>query len=206
MPAFRVIALTGGIGSGKSAVARYLAGRGVHVYDSDSRAKALYAENPGMVSAIEDSLGLSLRGSGGIFSPALLAKAVFSSTASLRKVESVVHPAVLDDFRHWLSGLPEYGPGFPYPVPFVIMESAIVASLPLFKGVYDALVLVDAPEGLRTERVISRSGLTRGEVAARMARQSYDIASADAVINNDLGFDALRSRTELALRVVLANI
>ena len=89
------VLLTGGIGSGKSAVASYLESKGIPVYDSDSRTKALYDSDPDLVPSLERALGVSLRKEDGSFDRKALSSVIFSDKKALSKVESIVHPAVL---------------------------------------------------------------------------------------------------------------
>ena len=90
------ILITGGIGSGKSVLSRYLESRGVPVYDSDSRAKALYDSEMG--EAVESLFGVCLRDGNGRFDRKALASLVFADRSKLEKLEGIVHPAVLKDF------------------------------------------------------------------------------------------------------------
>ena len=92
------IILTGLIGSGKSAVSALLGERGIPVYDSDARTKALYDENPTLVPALEKMLGIPLRTAGGTLDRKALAAVIFNDAAAREQVEAVVYPAVLEDF------------------------------------------------------------------------------------------------------------
>ena len=172
----KTVLVTGGIGSGKSSVCALLRERGVPVYDADSRTKALYDSSPGLLDRMEDALGLPLRGEGGLLDRKALSAVIFSDTVARRTVEDVVYPAVLDDFRRWRSTFAD--------APFVVLESAVALSHPLFDGVFDAVVLVDAPEELRIARVMRRDGLSRAEVLGRMAAQELPFHRADIVLTN----------------------
>ena len=197
------VLLTGGIGSGKSAVASYLESKGVPVYDSDSRTKALYDSDPSLVPSLERALGVSLREEGGTFDRKALSSVIFSDKEALSKVESIVHPAVLEDFIRWkvecasrLCGGGHYG------IPFVVMESAIALEKPLFKDVFDAVVMVTSPVAMRVERAVRRDGSDPSAVLSRIRNQRFDLMDADAVINNDLDKEELRWRTDLAMNIV----
>jgi len=197
----KTVALTGGIGSGKTAVAKFLASKGIPVYDSDSAAKFLYDRDADLVRKLEEALGVDLRLPDGHFDKKALASKIFSDPDALSTTESIVHPAVLQDFLTW-KALQKDVPSFAGQPPFVIMESAIVAKLPLFKDSYDALVLVTAPDEMRIRRVMERDGLSREKILSRMAAQSFDITQADAIINNDLDFETLHQRTEIAFKIL----
>ena len=176
--------VTGGIGSGKSVVSRLLEERGVPVYDADSRTKALY-DGP-LLERIEAAFGCSF---GRPVDYAALGRAAFASPESLSLLESLVHPAVLEDFTAWRSRCGE--------VPFVVLESAIILGKPLFDGCYDGVVLVYAPVEQRLERVLRRNpSLSEEDVLRRMASQSFDFGRADYLIINDSTLDALSGQVD----------
>lgn len=183
----KTVLLTGGIGSGKSVVAAWLASRGVPVYDSDSRTRSLY-DGP-LTEKLEEAIGVPLRDPcTGVFSSSLLAKAIFSDAAALAKTEAIVHPLVLEDFIRWKDALPQQ-------TPFAVMESAIALSKSLFSGLFDAVVMVVAPE----EKRLEWSSRPESEMRRRMASQDIDAALADAVIVNDSDLPTLFERTDSAL-------
>lgn len=95
----RTVAVTGGIGSGKSAVCSILAERGIPVYDSDSAAKNLYRKDDTLLDSIEEAFGCGIRQADGSLDRARLASIAFSAPDKLRQLESIVHPAVLTDFK-----------------------------------------------------------------------------------------------------------
>ena len=97
----RTLLITGGIGSGKSEVCRYLAEKGVSVYNADSAAKRLYEQDKYLVANIEKALGCSLLNHYGQLDRRKLSSIVFSSSEALAKLESMVHPIVLEDFLNW---------------------------------------------------------------------------------------------------------
>ena len=203
----KTVILTGGMGSGKSAVARYLESRGVPVYDSDSRTKSLYDRDPFLVPALERELGVSLRDAAGRLDRKKLASLIFSDRSAKARVESLVYPAVLADFRRWKRG--PRPAGWTYgPVPFVALESAVILSHPLFDGLGDKVVLVDAPEEIRLSRCLSRDGSTAEEALRRIRSQSFDLARVDAVLDNGGPLDAIPQRADdvfLNLFTIFAN-
>ena len=97
----KTIAVTGGIGSGKSEVCSILSSRGIPVYDSDSAAKRLYREDDSLLDSVEGAFGQSFRTTNGDPDLKKLASVVFSSPEKLKTLESLVHPAVKEDFRRW---------------------------------------------------------------------------------------------------------
>lgn len=193
------VLVTGGIGSGKSAVCQYLEEQGVPVYDCDSHAKALYCSDPTLVNCLEEALKISLRDSDGRFDKNRLAAAIFSDRKALAIVDSIVHPAVLADFQRWKET-------YEADSPFVVMESAIALDNPLFDGLFDAVAVVTAPESIRIERACLRDGASREKIIARIRSQKSRTDSADVIINNDLDPETLRHRTDLAFRIIKSSI
>ena len=158
-----IIVLTGGIGSGKSQVCRVLSEKyGFHVYEADAKVKDLYDTHPDLLNRIESALGASFRNKEGSFVPSSLAKVIFSDSNALETVESFVFPALIDDFKTWMSGITDDLP--------VVFESATILEKPQFIGFGDCTVLVNAPYDLRLSRAAERDG-SRVDAEARMSRQ-----------------------------------
>lgn len=189
----KTLLVTGGIGSGKSAVCSLLEERGIPVYDSDSAAKRLYDTDPDLVRELEALFGTLLRQADGRFDRRKLAGLLFSDPEKLAALEAVVHPAVLRDFQAWRSR---------QRAPFVVIESAIALEKPLFDAAYDAVLLVTAPDAMRLERACRRDGSEPAAVLARMRRQHFDLSRVDAVVNNDLDMATLRHRTDIAIKIL----
>ena len=173
----RTVVITGGIGSGKSALCSYLSSKGIPVYDSDSRTKSLYDREPWIVRRLEEEFGCSLRDGKGRLDRRSLAAVVFSDPARLSQLESVVYPVVLQDFKDWRERYPE--------ADFVVLESAVILSKPIFDGIADRVVLVDAPEALRIRRAAQRDGRGEESVRERAHLQHFDLSKVDAVLVND---------------------
>lgn len=172
----KTILVSGGIGSGKSVFCAMLEERGVPVYDCDSRAKELYTSYPGLLSEVEEALGDCFHTPDGQLDRGALAKRIFSSDSDRDKLESILYPLLLEDFKAWRSSRKEKA---------VALESAVILSKPVFDGVADYVIWLEAPEGKRVERVISRDGSSRQEVLSRMEAQFSCAEKADIVIHND---------------------
>ena len=171
------VIVTGLIGSGKSAVCALLRERGIPVYDSDARTKELYERKPGLVECLERALGLPLKGADGRLDRKALAGRIFSDTAARETLEAIVYPEVLADFKDWRDR--QQG------APFVVLESAVILSKPVFDGVAQAVVLVTAREDVRLRRVMGRDTLPEAAVRARMAAQEIPEGKVSAFIAND---------------------
>ena len=157
------VGLTGGIGSGKSKVAEILRGMGIAVYDSDTRAKGLMANDTALREALIDAFGTECYTSEGL-NRAWLAERVFSDAEELKRLNAIVHPAVMRDFEAWAEE--QQGD-------YVVLESAILFEARLESHV-DVVVAVMAPRELRLERAMRRDGATREQIEARMENQITD--------------------------------
>lgn len=185
----RALAVTGGIGSGKSFVVQMFAAMGVPVYDADSRTKGLYASDPELLSRLQDILGDELL-QDGVLDRRYMASRIFSDRRLLLDVEAEVFPRVIDDFRKWKDNRERMRavecqssvPGF------VILESAVYLEKPLLAGTADRVLTVVCPQDVRVERVMLRSSMSREEVLERMANQWDDgrrTALSDFIIVSD---------------------
>ena len=183
----KTILLTGGIGSGKSAVARILEGRGLPVYDSDSAAKSLYT--PEFLSLLEKEFETSFVTPEGTLDKNKLSALIFSDTLAREKLENLLYPALREHFLAWRRAHSE--------APFVVFESAIAQSRPSFGNFWDATVLVEASSETRLSRIMLRGGCTREDALARMASQELP-AKADVTIPNDGTLKQLEKAVEAA--------
>ncbi len=157
------IGITGGIGSGKSTACRLFSLLGIPVYDADAAAKRLMETSLELTAAIKSLLGEDAYLSDGRLNRPFIAEAVFGNPALLSQLNGLVHPAVTTDFNTWMNSQTTN-------TPYVIREAAIMLESGTNKDL-DALVLVDAPETLRLERVLKRDGRSEEEVKSIMQRQ-----------------------------------
>ena len=130
---------------------------GVPVYDSDSRARALYDEDPYLLNEIEQALCLRLRRPSGGWDKAALAKALFADPEARSRVEALVHPRVMDDFLAWKAARPASAP-------FVVFESALLPAHPELVRYFDRVVMVEASEKKRLRRAAERDGKAEAEI------------------------------------------
>ncbi len=174
------IGITGGIGSGKSVVCRLMAMLGAPLYDCDAAAKALMNSSEKLHDELAERFGAEIFGPEGLDRRALAAK-VFGNPEELAALNSIVHPAVANDFCRWAKRTEADGKRW------VVMESAILYESG-FDGLVDLVVGVVAPEELRVERATLRDGATADAVRSRMAAQLSTeelIGRADRIIVND---------------------
>ena len=172
------VGITGGIGSGKSYVARLLAQNyRVPIYDSDSRARSLMLQ-PELRRQIEALVGLEAYNQDGSLNRAVVASYLFAAPEHVAAIDGIVHPAVKADFTKWAGS---------QSAPIVLLESAILVEAQ-FLDVVDSVIVVEAPLNLRLERAMQRDQVSREKVLARMRHQLTDDdrrAYASVVVVND---------------------
>lgn len=175
------IGITGGIGSGKSTVCKIFETLNIPIYYADDRAKALYLENEDLKHNVIQLFGSDAYFSDGQLNRKLISDAAFQNPELLKKLNALVHPAVLKDGNAWHDAQTN--------VPYTLKEAALLFESGSDKYL-DKLITVYAPKELRIERVILRGGgsMTREDVEARIAKQMSDEEKkdlADYVIIND---------------------
>lgn len=181
-----IIGITGGIGSGKSVIARQLRKMGYSVYDTDSEAKRIIVEDATVREQMTALFGEEVY-KDDVYQTSFVAQQVFADKNLLAKLNAIVHPAVKADIisKFRSLGVPSE-PLNSHPRGLFFIECAI-----LFQAGFDVLcdkvVAVTAPEDIRLERVIARDHSDMNKVRARMRAQEAekDLQRADIVINND---------------------
>ena len=171
-----VVGLTGGIGSGKSTIAKEFATLGIAVFNSDEQAKALIANNAQVKKRIIATFGEKAY-QNGEYNRAYIAQIVFNNPEKLAILNSIVHPALAKYFKQWAKKQTS---------PYVLKEAAILFESGSYKDC-DYIITVTAPEQLRIARVMARDHCTEAQVRARMAQQwseAQRIALSNAVIEN----------------------
>ncbi len=172
------IGLTGGIGCGKSYVAKLLNKRGVPVYDSDTEAKQLSNTSKNIRDGLMSLTGIENLYADGVLNRRLLAEFLFASKENARNVEKIIHPAVKADFARWAENQNAL---------FCVIESAILIESG-FTDTVDCVVVVDAPLDLRISRCVERDSTTKEKVLERISAQMSQEEKcriADFVIFND---------------------
>lgn len=175
-----VLAITGGIGAGKSFVSAILRKQGIPVYDTDSEAKRLMTESPVIRQTLIEILGAEAYKAGGTLNRPLLADWLFASADHVEQMNGIVHPVVKRDFMQWREV---------QNCSLVGMECAILFESG-FNVLADATVVVHASDEVRLQRVLLRDGATEQQVRARMAAQMSEqdrMARADYVVVNEGG-------------------
>lgn len=172
------LGITGGIGSGKSYVARLLAQRGLPVYDTDTEAKRLMLSDADIQAGLIGLLGERVYVDEKLNKP-LLADYLFASDEHASRINSIVHPSVKRDFLRWAASRAEHE--------VVALESAILYESG-FDDVVDYVVAVYAPLEVRIRRAMERDCATEEQVKSRISSQMNEELKrdrADFVIVND---------------------
>lgn len=171
------IGLTGGIGSGKTTVAKVFEVLGIPVYYADDRAKQLMNDDGGLKEQVKKHFGEAVY-TGGELNRKILADIVFADARKLQLLNSLVHPATLTDAEAWMQT---------QTTPYCIKEAALIFESGAHQHL-DYVIGVTAPAPLRILRTMNRDGITREEVIVRMEKQLDDIIKmklCDFVIYND---------------------
>ena len=172
----KLIGITGGIGSGKSTIAKVFMSIGYPVYNSDTRAKELINSNEELINSIKLSFGDDLYNSQGL-DRKKMASIVFNNPEKLELLNSIIHPTVGKDFEKWIDS---------QNTSFILKEAAILFETGIYKSLHK-IILVSAPQETRIERVIKRDNTNREEVLSRMNNQWSEEKKtelADYVIDN----------------------
>ena len=195
----KVIVITGGIGSGKSLVCRYLAERyDWPVYEADRRVKELYLQHPTLLSDIENCLSVQLRNAERSFEPMLLANLIFNDSVALQKVENMVFPILTEDFQKWKEQYKDNS--------FVVLESATILQKPQLKDMGDIVVLIDAPIEVRAMRAASRDGVSSENIRQRMKNQTLMNAISEGEVKCPADYLIINEKTPAELERKIDNL
>ncbi|MFM7645850.1 MAG: dephospho-CoA kinase [Sphingomonadales bacterium] len=171
------IGLTGGIGSGKTTVARIFETLGVPVYYADEAAKRLMNTDPQLRLAITEKFGADCY-KDGMLNRSYLASLIFTDSEKREELNELIHPATIEDSLQWLEK---------QDAAYALREAALLFESGAAEGL-DYVIGVSAPTPLRIQRVMKRDHLSQDEVKKRMATQLQDtikLKLCDFVIVND---------------------
>ncbi len=157
----KIIGLTGGIGSGKSTVANYIASKGIPVYIADEEAKKIM-EREDVKQKIQNLFSESVLNPDNSLNRKKIAEFVFNNPNKLKELNDIVHPAVQLHFKNWLNEHKDS--------PFIIKEVAILFETGGNKQC-DKVILITAPEELRIERAMKRDNVTKKDILVRIKNQ-----------------------------------
>lgn len=172
----KIIGLTGGIGSGKTSIAKYFEQNGIPVYIADDRAK-MVSSKPEVVKKIITAFGNEILDNKKSISKEKLSNIVFTDKKKLQLLNSIIHPEVKKDFIEWVKMQNK---------PFVIKEAAILFESGSYKDC-DLIITITAPIEERIKRVMLRDNISREKVLDRISNQWSDeerIKKSDFIIEN----------------------
>ncbi len=172
------VGITGGIGTGKSFVSRIFKTLGVPFYDADLEAKLMMTKSPQVREALVRTFGSQTYFEDGSLNRRYLSDQVFNDSEKLTLLNSIVHPAVIQDSVDWSNR---------QHAPYILKEAALLYESGSYKNL-DYTILVTAPEELRIQRVMQRDNVDREEVLRRMVKQMPEeekLQYADFLIHND---------------------
>lgn len=173
-----IIGLTGGIGSGKTTVAKLFETMGCAVYNSDGRAKELYFD-PQVKQQVISLLGKEAYVSDQEIDKNYISKKVFGDTLLLHQLNAIIHPAVKTDFEKFVALFPQDK--------LIIKETALLFETGIYKDL-DQNIIVTASLDVKIERVMKRNSVSKEEVEKRMHAQWTDeqkIPLANFIISNN---------------------
>ena len=189
--AMRRIGLTGGIGSGKSTVASLFAELGAVVIDADAIAREVVAVGSEGLRALVEAFGAGILATDGSLNRQRLADIVFADPGARATLNAITHPRIGARTAELISALPA--------------DAVLIHDVPLLvelgmQDAYDLVVVVDAPDDVRLDRLVAR-GHTLQDAAARIAAQAprdVRLAAADVVIDNSGSLDDLTGQVVTA--------
>jgi dephospho-CoA kinase len=173
-----VVGLTGGIGSGKTAVADAFAALGVEIIDTDALAHSLSTVGQPGFAAIRDAFGEGILRSDGAIDRDALRRLVFADAAARSRLEGALHPLIGAEVARRVE---QWSGAYGVIVVPLLLEREGVRSL------VDRVLVVDCPEEEQVRRVVARSALSPAEVRAIMATQldrQQRLAAADDIVDN----------------------
>lgn len=200
MAGVKVVGLTGGIGSGKTAAARCFAAQGVAVVDTDELSHALTAPGGRAMPTLVARFGPDFQRADGALDRLRMRELVFRQPSARRELEAILHPMILEDSLAALAGA--QGPYAVLVVPLLFESQA-------YRDVVDRTLLIDCDEEVQVARVMQRSGLSEPQVRAIMATQmprEDKRRLADDIIDNSGSLSELALQVEAKHRYYLSSL
>lgn len=192
-----IVGLTGGIGSGKTTVAKMFEEEGIPIYIADERAKQLM-DREDIVNAVQSIFKEDVK-IGGVLDRKKIREIVFKDKDLLTQLNNIVHPAVKKDFEQWKEKNDVF--------PFVIKESAVLFENKLHTQC-DLVILVTAPEEVRVKRVVERDKVSIDNVKSIINNQMKDsdkIPLSNYVITN-INKDLVKKEVKMIINDIIFKI
>lgn len=189
-----VVGLTGGIGSGKSAVADLFEAHGACIVDTDRIAHELTAPGGLAMAAIREAFGDGVVAPDGALNRAAMRALAFELPDARKRLEAILHPMIREESARRCAEAT---------TPYVILAVPLLIESGTYRERVARLCVVDCPEALQVERVMQRSGLEESQVRAIMAVQAsraQRLAAADDVIDNSAALEGLQEQVNVLHR------
>jgi len=180
------IGLTGGIGCGKSTVAKLFATHGAAIIDTDTISHSLTQAGGAAIAPIRATFGDAYISDDGALNRAKLRQLIFSDAAAKQQLEDILHPLILEQSKTQLQQS--------HNAPYVVIVVPLLLKSPAFQQLVQRVLVVDCDDENQITRVTARSQLSRSEVMTIMAQQTpraARLASADDIISNNAHIDDL---------------
>ncbi len=197
-----VVAITGGIGSGKSTVAGFIKTAGYKVLFLDDLAKQIMLNDNDVKKKLINAFGSSVYSDDGVPNHSNISEIVFgsgsASSDNLNKLNKIVHPPTIDEMIKQVEILETAGEEL------IFIESAIIFEAGIDEG-FDYIITVSTEKETAIQRTIQRTGLTAEQVEQRMKQQMSNEEKAgisDFVIDNNFDLDALKQATDFVLNII----
>lgn len=190
-----LVGITGGIGSGKSEVCRYLSKKGFKVIFADLMAKDLYKKNKPLANKVIKAFGKDILNYQGVISLTKLREIVFANKKNFNKINELVHPIVINELMKHIKTLKQR---------IIIIESALVFDTTFYKYL-DYVIMVYSNKKNRVQRIMMRDGANRKEIERIMKFQldeKVKIEKSDFVLVNNKSLDDLDKDMELFSKVL----
>lgn len=191
----KIVGLTGGIGSGKSTIAKWFLELGIPVYNADLEAKKLMNENEKIIAELTELFGEEVY-QNGIYNRKLVSSKVFQDKELLHQLNQIVHPEVFKHFQNWVENQAS---------DFVVKEAAILFESGSYKDC-DWVVSVVADEEIRIKRVLKRDEISEEQIRQRINNQWTDtqrIEKSDFVIENNSNLEDLKIKFDQLYKKLL---
>lgn len=176
------LGLTGGIGSGKSSVANFLAKKGAAIIDTDQIAHQITGPDGLAIGAILQEFGAGFIASDGSLNRSKMRELVFSNPSAKRSLENITHPLIRQET------LIQAKKAIDRSVPYIVFVVPLLLESGTWTENLDHIAVVDCPDELRIQRVMQRSKLDRATILGIMANQAGRedrLAIANTILNND---------------------
>ncbi len=173
------VGITGGIGSGKSFICKFFKLLDIPIFEADKEAARLIKTSTIIRKEFQKLFGENIYLPNGDLNKTKLAEIIFNSDTDRQKVNSIVHPVVIEEFIKWTTNYSHQ--------PYVLEEAALIFESNAHKNL-DCVITVKSPINLRLERIKKRDGIGEEEIFARIRAQLSEdelISRSDFIINND---------------------